>query len=506
MLNHALRYLNLGFSVVPVPLGEKHPIIKWKEFQARLPTSLELHTWFSTPATLNLGVVTGTVSNLTVIDLDGPSAIQWAENQKLKSPVTVVRDQTHRHLWFQNVPGLKGSASQLAPGVDIRATGGLIVVPPSIHKSGAKYRFLGSPNLTKLPKLVLNMDVQKDLIAIPQILGTSKSPTWFAECLKGMTNGNIDTSLFTLVSRLRADGYSAADTLALLGPHATSRGATAGHLEAKIQNVYARYPEGYSNGRGLPPLLSTETSPKVFSSADSDDERFDEVYVDSATALRSGYSKLDSLLEGGLRSERIFTIAARTGTGKTNWLIGCAREICRQDKRVLFFSTEFRYQKIRSRYKATLADIGEYRRHQFMVCDSFTPNLNQVEQLIIETKPDVFIFDHANQISEETTKLSEFMHGLNFLQRKYNCQGILAAQLNRMADWVENGKRVEPRLSMIKGSDTIGQASSRVLLLSVEKSSPEKDDIIGILDKNDSGDKGMINFSLLKNPYKLVEA
>jgi replicative DNA helicase len=77
----------------------------------------------------------------------------------------------------------------------------------------------------------------------------------------------------------------------------------------------------------------------------------------------------------------------------------------------------------------------------------------------------------------------------------------MVAQLNRQADWVENGERIEPRMSMIKGSGTIEQASSRVLLLSEKRVTPEVNEIIGVLDKNDSGDRGLIQFGLYKNPY-----
>ena len=91
------------------------------------------------------------------------------------------------------------------------------------------------------------------------------------------------------------------------------------------------------------------------------------------------------------------------------------------------------------------------------------------------------------------------------MQRKYMAQGVMVAQLNRSADWVENGKRVEPRMSMIKGSGTIEQASSRVLLLSETRVLPEYNEVLGVLDKNDSGDRGLINFALYKSPYVFKE-
>jgi replicative DNA helicase len=223
--------------------------------------------------------------------------------------------------------------------------------------------------------------------------------------------------------------------------------------------------------------------------------------------LRSGYPKLDQMLQGGLKSSRLFTLAARTGVGKTNWIIGVARSLCEQRKRILLFSTEMPYSQIWERYIQTLKNSEEFKTHAFFVCDSFAPNLERVEEAINVIKPDVFMFDHINHVSEEQRELGAFMQGLNYLRRKYECAGIVTAQLNRSADWVDlkTGEKVTPRMSMIKGSGTIEQASSRVLLLNEIRVTPEYTEIVGNLDKNDNGPKGLIHFGLMSNPYRMVE-
>ena len=104
--------------------------------------------------------------------------------------------------------------------------------------------------------------------------------------------------------------------------------------------------------------------------------------MDNGRKLSSGFPTLDRYLEGGLKSERLFTVAARTGTGKTNFAIALASNLCQQGKKVLFFSTEFQYNKIWQRYIATLRLPDEFRKHSFYVCDSFSPNISQVEEAI----------------------------------------------------------------------------------------------------------------------------
>lgn len=70
-LNYAHRYLEHGFSVVPMRLdGTKAPSLSsWKDYSSRLPTTQELNQWFQRPA--GIGVICGAVSGgLEVIDFD----------------------------------------------------------------------------------------------------------------------------------------------------------------------------------------------------------------------------------------------------------------------------------------------------------------------------------------------------------------------------------------------------------------------------------------------------
>ena len=42
----ALGYLRRGFSVVPVEPKTKHPCVRWKPYQDRLPTEEEVVAWY----------------------------------------------------------------------------------------------------------------------------------------------------------------------------------------------------------------------------------------------------------------------------------------------------------------------------------------------------------------------------------------------------------------------------------------------------------------------------
>ena len=66
----AINYLkNNHFSIIPVK-PDKKPYIKWEEFQKRLPTEAEILEWWSKWPDANIGIVTGIISGIAVIDLD----------------------------------------------------------------------------------------------------------------------------------------------------------------------------------------------------------------------------------------------------------------------------------------------------------------------------------------------------------------------------------------------------------------------------------------------------
>ncbi len=496
--------------MIPISPRDKKPLILWQEFQTRRANMKEIEGWIQKWPNMNIGIVTGNISSLVVVDLDGIEGKKFGITQRLVSSVVSLTGNG-KQVFYKWTEHVDNSVSKLAPGVDIRGDGGYVVVAPSIHPNGRRYRWERFVPAT-IPMFSMELATNSKSVQDVESPVTRKSEGWIANALEEMKIGNIDDTLTAVLGRLRRDGYSSGDALTLLQPHATAAGATAGHLEDKIRNIWSRYEpatgRGTTNGASTTGFYQQSSEISIHSPADDDSfNRFESSLSVSGmgNGIRTGFTTLDKYFEGGIKSERLFTVAARTGTGKTNFAIKLAANLCEQGKKVLFFSTEFQYEKIWSRYINTLNEPSRFREHSFYVCDSFSPRIEQVEEAIKRIMPDVFIFDHINHISEERESLGTFMQGANFLQRKYNAQGIMVAQLSRQADWVEDGKRIEPRMSMIKGSGTIEQASSRVLLLSETRVTPEYNEILGVLDKNDSGDRGHINFGLYKNPYILKE-
>lgn len=144
----ALGYIARGWSVIIVEPRGKRPLVRWEEFQRRRPDESELRSWLGRRPDANLAVVTGAVSGLVVLDVDprhgGIASLARWERQHGALPHTI-EAQTGgggRHLYFAHPGGQLRNRVGLAPGLDLRGDGGLVVAPPSLHPSGGCYRWL----------------------------------------------------------------------------------------------------------------------------------------------------------------------------------------------------------------------------------------------------------------------------------------------------------------------------------------------------------------------------
>ena len=144
MLDHALALARRGLFVFPCLPQAKEPATAHGVKDASVDPDLIAHWWRQEPKA-NIGVATGARSHIFVLDVDTTDA--EAELRKLEAehgalPATVESITARgRHLFFEwpSKTPLRNSAGRVGPGLDIRAEGGYVLVPPSIHPSGRTY-------------------------------------------------------------------------------------------------------------------------------------------------------------------------------------------------------------------------------------------------------------------------------------------------------------------------------------------------------------------------------
>lgn len=128
-LIQALELLELGLR--PFPVREKMPCVKWKRLQSVAPTVDEVTEWFTKFHDAEIAIVCGHDGGLDAIDLDliDGHLPDWP-SADCELPTGCVDTTTRggRHYYFQHVHSVRNSESVLAPHVDVRGTGGMVVV------------------------------------------------------------------------------------------------------------------------------------------------------------------------------------------------------------------------------------------------------------------------------------------------------------------------------------------------------------------------------------------
>ena len=135
-MQQALDYLGLGYSPIPIMRGEKFPTLKWAEYQKRKATQAEITRWFTEDPDSNVGIVTGKISGITVIDVDGPEGLHSLDTHAIVLPATyVVRSPKGMHFYYKYQPA-PYTVAGLLPNVDVRNDGAVICAPPSKTANG----------------------------------------------------------------------------------------------------------------------------------------------------------------------------------------------------------------------------------------------------------------------------------------------------------------------------------------------------------------------------------
>lgn len=154
MYDVAKKYSDIGLSVLPIQSGnQKSPFDdkkSWGEYKTRRPTDKELKEWFGgkTEIQVGIGAICGKLSGIVVIDLD---SYKKESSIVLETPVKVKSGGGGLHGYFTYSEDITNSVNDDL-SVDVRAEGGFIVLPPTIHKSGKKYEWQVKGKLSELFK------------------------------------------------------------------------------------------------------------------------------------------------------------------------------------------------------------------------------------------------------------------------------------------------------------------------------------------------------------------
>ena len=97
----ALDYQSKNFSIIPVQKNKK-PYIKWEEYQKRKSTKDEVNEWWSKWPDAMIGIITGNLNNIFVIDVDSKQGAENLSNYIPESLITPTSKTPRggQHLYF----------------------------------------------------------------------------------------------------------------------------------------------------------------------------------------------------------------------------------------------------------------------------------------------------------------------------------------------------------------------------------------------------------------------
>ena len=232
------------------PLSGKRPLTShgWKDASR---DRRQIEDWWSEYPDANIGIATGEINGLLVIDVDikhdqgkfGDESLEDLETElgNLPHTWTALTGSGGLHYYFKYPKGheIRNSVTQLAPGIDVRANGGYIVAPPSIHpETGQQYTWecMSEPEETELANIPEAW--------LRRLEGTPTRETFIPP--ERVPQGKRNDTLFRYGASLRAKREEAIQIFNMMRQYNEEKcfpPVPVGELK-KIYNSVMRYPEG----------------------------------------------------------------------------------------------------------------------------------------------------------------------------------------------------------------------------------------------------------------------
>ena len=259
-------------------------------------------------------------------------------------------------------------------------------------------------------------------------------------------------------------------------------------IEAAEQAVFA------VADRGRPKAEFQPLGEQLAATWDALSNAYQQGEVRSMTGVASGFGELDAITAGLQRGELI-TLAARTGVGKTSFVLNVARNAAvRRQHGVALFSLEMSRDTLVQRLLCSEAGVDSYRLRTGQLGNDAWPRIAEAmdtlsrapifiddstglsvmemrakaRRLRASAPIDLFIVDYLQLMRSQrrsdsrAQEVSEISGGLKSLARELDVPVIAISQLNRESERRPNHR---PQLSDLRDSGSIEQDSDIVMFL-----------------------------------------
>lgn len=218
LYSRAMQLAASGFSVFPVG-ADKRPLLKsWKQYQEKAASDTQIKSWWERYPNANIGIITGKVSGITVIDVD---TYKGGRANQFPKTFTVQTGNGGVHLYYKYHQGLTISANAYPnmPGIDIRSDGGYVVGPysetnyadPHTHEHrGGPYVVIDPRDPVDFPSALFPATkVKRKLSALVNVGAGSRNDSLASmtgTLIRNVKESDWETEVWPAIKRIN-DGY-----------------------------------------------------------------------------------------------------------------------------------------------------------------------------------------------------------------------------------------------------------------------------------------------------------
>ena len=396
---------DLGFSIIPVK--DKRPLISWQKYQQEKATTEEVDSWLQRFNDFDIGIVTGPISGIFVLDVDGEEGKATLKSMGVELPPTwttkTLHDGLHYYFqWNEVLSNLPTSKFNILNKVDIRGRGGYVVSYPWIEGLSP-----ADVPLAPIPEWLMK------LVNKPKQEESINKSGWITETLNSLEEGQRHAAFAKIIGRFNRDGLAKEDIYTLLVPHADACGLD----KAELLNQVTKMCKLYADQAVKP--MSGLTAKQLLSSAKV---------------------KIPWLVEGLFPKEGVGILAGHAKIGKSWLTLDLAitasygglwlNKFQVQPGHVLYVDEESSQDMLSSRFLKLLNHKGlTDAKIQFHIKEGFNfsvqQKIDELRHVMNLLHPTLVIFDSLNRVhkAEENSasQMAEVFRRVSALSKEFGC-------------------------------------------------------------------------------------
>lgn len=500
IFDEALKYYELGWSVLPIRRADKKPALNsWREYQTARPERYDLEQWFAASSDLlNVGVIAGKISNLAIVDFDGysgndPTAFLRSHNLPTNAPIAITGKGFH--VYYKHPGGTVRNGVRLGAlsgvAIDLRGDGGYVVAPPSVHESGREYHwfdrtpfeFVDENYAWDVLPDAFTQTIERDQAQTPlKASDVLQSDSEIARLMRGVGEGERNQAAAKLAGFWLkvTHGDEQASLLALRAWNSLN---TPSLGERELLQTFKSIASRHVTDAATVQSSATVMDARAWASAVRDIPPRHGVPCPTIPTLSE---------VGGIVERDLLILAGRPGMGKSTAAWGTVVDVgIRQHVPTIIFSTEMTAADVArwcasKLHKTPVKDLTPTQWNDALkriaespltMCDQGSLTVHGIVETV-KARPEtkLVIVDHIQRIvsaggETRNLELGRICKTLKSLAKDHGCTVLVLSQLSR----AQETQQRRPQLSDLRESGDLEQEADAVIFLWSDHDDPTAD-------------------------------